>query len=173
MKKTIAQNNRGFTLIETMVAISVLVVAVVVPLRAVSHSLKSSAFTREKVTATFLAQEGLESVKQRYFNRINDVDTAWSEWQTLSGYTLGFRIEPKTGVLAQCTIPSPCELYFNTTERAYTYESSGNDTPYTRSLFMEEQDATRVHVIVKVTWISVYGVSTSVEKDVWIYNTYE
>lgn len=53
----------GFTLIETMVAISLLTIAIVVPMTLASQSLASAYYARDQVTAFYLAQEALEGVR--------------------------------------------------------------------------------------------------------------
>ena len=54
---------RAFTLIETLVAISLLSIAIVAPMSLTSQSLVSAYFARDQVTAFNLAQEGLEAVR--------------------------------------------------------------------------------------------------------------
>ena len=56
-------HSRGFTLIETLVAISLLSVAIVAPMSLVSQSLAAATYSRDQVTAYNLAQEGIESVR--------------------------------------------------------------------------------------------------------------
>lgn len=56
-------DTRGFTLIETLVALSLLSVAIVAPMTLVSQSLKSAYYARDQVTAYNLAQEGIEAVR--------------------------------------------------------------------------------------------------------------
>lgn len=58
-----AQRARGFTLIETMIAISMLAVAIVAPMSLASRSLMTAYYSRDQVTAFYLAQEALESVR--------------------------------------------------------------------------------------------------------------
>lgn len=53
----------GFTLIETLVAISLLSVAIVAPMSLTSQSLTTAYFARDEITAFNLAQEGLEAVR--------------------------------------------------------------------------------------------------------------
>jgi len=53
----------GFTLIETLVAISLVSVAIVAPMSLVSRSLASAFYARDQVTAYHLAQEGIEAVR--------------------------------------------------------------------------------------------------------------
>ncbi|MBV9159304.1 MAG: prepilin-type N-terminal cleavage/methylation domain-containing protein [Candidatus Kaiserbacteria bacterium] len=55
--------NKGFTLIETLVAISLLAVAIVAPMSLVAQSLSSAYYARDQVTAFNLAQEGIEAVR--------------------------------------------------------------------------------------------------------------
>src|SRR3989344_4562639 len=53
----------GFTLIETLVAVSFLIFAITAPLPLVSKSLSSALYARDQVTAYNLAQEGIEVVR--------------------------------------------------------------------------------------------------------------
>jgi prepilin-type N-terminal cleavage/methylation domain-containing protein len=53
----------GFTLIETLVAISLLSIAIVAPMSLTSQSLSAAYYARDQITAFNLAQEGLEAVR--------------------------------------------------------------------------------------------------------------
>ena len=53
----------GFTLIETLVAVSLLTVAIVAPMSLVAQSLSAAIYARDQVTAYSLAQEGIEGVR--------------------------------------------------------------------------------------------------------------
>lgn len=52
----------GFTLVETFVAIVVLMVVVLGPMSLLSTALKDSRYIKDEITATFLAQEGVELI---------------------------------------------------------------------------------------------------------------
>ncbi len=54
---------RAFTLVETLIAIAIIMVAVTGPYAAVEHSITAVRIAQEKTTATFLAQEGIEAVR--------------------------------------------------------------------------------------------------------------
>lgn len=56
-------STRAFTLIETLVAVSLLTVAIVAPMSLVSQSLSAAIYSRDQITAYSLAQEGIESVR--------------------------------------------------------------------------------------------------------------
>lgn len=55
--------NRAFTLIETMVAVSLLSVAIVAPMSLAAKSLSSAYYARDQVAAFYLAQEAIEAVR--------------------------------------------------------------------------------------------------------------
>jgi Tfp pilus assembly protein PilV len=53
----------GFTLIETLVAVSFLTVAIIAPMTLTQQSLSGAYYARDQITAYNLAQEGIESVR--------------------------------------------------------------------------------------------------------------
>jgi hypothetical protein len=53
----------GFTLIETMVAISLLMLALIAPMSLAAESLTAAYYSRSQITAFYLAQEGIEVVR--------------------------------------------------------------------------------------------------------------
>lgn len=55
--------NRGFTLIETLVAVSLLSIAIVAPMSLVSKSLTTAYYARDQVIAIHLAQEIIETIR--------------------------------------------------------------------------------------------------------------
>lgn len=57
------QHTGGFTLIETLVAVSLLTVAIMAPMTLTQQSLSGAYYARDQITAYNLAQEGIESVR--------------------------------------------------------------------------------------------------------------
>jgi Tfp pilus assembly protein PilV len=55
--------SRGFTLIETFIAVTILMVAVVGPITIAQRSLSSAKFSRDRVIAYYLAQDAIEYVR--------------------------------------------------------------------------------------------------------------
>ena len=74
---------RGFTLIEAFVAITILMLAIVGPLSIASQSAMLSAFTRDQMTANFLAQDAMEYVRATRDSNL----LAGNPW--LQGFTTG------------------------------------------------------------------------------------
>jgi prepilin-type N-terminal cleavage/methylation domain-containing protein len=62
MKKISSQS--GFSLVETLVAITILLLVIVGPLSITTNAARSTSFANEQVTAFFMAQEGLEIVQK-------------------------------------------------------------------------------------------------------------
>lgn len=117
MKKHL-QQNQGFTLIETMVAIVILVITIGAIFSLAAGSIFSARYARNQITATYLLQESLESIR-------NDRDTAaqsptfnWNTW--ISGFQ-------SKGCMAQGCIVDP---YLNQTLTVTS--CSGGDCPAVR-----------------------------------------
>ena len=58
-----SRTEKGFTLVETLVAISLLTIAIVAPMSLTTQSLTGAFYARDQVTAFYLAQEALEAVR--------------------------------------------------------------------------------------------------------------
>ncbi|MES3005800.1 MAG: prepilin-type N-terminal cleavage/methylation domain-containing protein [Patescibacteria group bacterium] len=68
------QKGRGFTIVETLVAISILMLALTGPLLIITQALKASYYSRDQITAFYLAQEAVE-----YIRNIRDKTSLSSE----------------------------------------------------------------------------------------------
>jgi len=66
--------NKGFTIIETLVAITILMIAITGPLTVSQRGLSNAVFARDQLVATYLAQDALEFVHYvRDWNVINSL----------------------------------------------------------------------------------------------------
>ncbi len=106
---------RGFTLIETMIAITILTLAMAGPLYTASRSIVAAQTSRDQLTASYLAQEGIEYARMmrdnQYLaaysaNSTNVAGVAWNNFlhedPALSG------IDPSS--IKRCIAPAVCSL---------------------------------------------------------------
>lgn len=63
--KNIRKQNKGFTLVESLVAISILMVAIVIPMSIAQNGLNSATYSKDQMTAAFLAQDAIEYIKNK------------------------------------------------------------------------------------------------------------
>ncbi|OHA24390.1 MAG: hypothetical protein A3D50_00025 [Candidatus Taylorbacteria bacterium RIFCSPHIGHO2_02_FULL_44_12] len=63
-------NNGGFTIVETLVAITVLMIAIAGPLVVASKGLRAAVYARNQMIASYLAQESIEMIKNMRDNNL-------------------------------------------------------------------------------------------------------
>jgi Tfp pilus assembly protein PilV len=112
---TSPQATRAFTLVETLVAVSVLLLVVVGPLTITARTAKSSSFASEQVVAHFLAQEGLE-LAQRARDTAALTDDGFSNGPVALPWTGsgGFGSQA-SGPMVPCFSPTGCGLHLTPT----------------------------------------------------------
>lgn len=170
----------GFSLVEVLVAISILLLVMTGPMRILSQSTNSTTFANQQTVAFFLAQEGLELVQLGRDNLVlgDFKDTIrneavepnpWQRFQTdfaaCIGSSCGITAANDADGLAttSCATLTNCQLYLSTTttDRArYSHVATGRvQTPYTRtiqiSIIPNSQDPSRPRGLVAtstVTW---------------------
>lgn len=149
----------GFTLVETLVAISILLVVIVGPMTIASKGMQSAYFAGDQTTAIYLAQEAIEYIQrlrdnealanfEDYRSQGNDGDGNTAAWYTsntgnFSSYCVtsnnaaGCDIEFETSSFRNCTTMSNCQLGMYTGSdttsqtRVYGYAWT-TDSPFTR-----------------------------------------
>ncbi|MEI8339625.1 MAG: type II secretion system protein [bacterium] len=163
MNKLIKQkSNKGFTLVETLVAISILMIAIVAPMTIVQNGLTAAGYAKQQMIADFLAQEALEYVKYtRDINGLADKNTTGA----------GGTVDNWLSGLNECVSPSYCiidpvtnKVMINNNEPLYYYDGlyqynsvggSAAVTPFTRKLTIvknyKNEDQAKVTVIVDWT----------------------
>ncbi len=151
MKNLASPSQKGFTLVETLVAITVLLVAITGPMTLATDSLVATRIARERLSATFLAQEAIEYIRYERGNNF----LQGSNWMSGIGGVCngnGCLINIPTGVISSCG--GGCTpLTYNTTTYQYGYET-GTDwavSPYTRTVVVNNLGESAV-VTATVSW---------------------
>jgi len=160
---------RAFTLIETLVAITILTVAIIGPFVAIQNALVASFAARDQLVASMLAQEGIEYVRgirdENYIYNVTNPSAPRSWFYNLNGSGPGVNCQNRNctidftqrthalcGIVGTETCPP-----INRSTASYLYShlpvSSANlATVFTRTMTIAPVTAREMRVTVTVTW---------------------
>lgn len=135
----------GFTLIETFVAITILLIAVIGPLALVSKSLSDSIFAQNQITAFYLGQEALELVINKVAdNELNDEPwlTGLEDCQSESGCTIYWDTDEQDIVVDRCNTNNGCDPLFQDEEGLFNYSDSAfaEETIFARTVVISDSN---------------------------------
>ena len=106
------KSNKGFTLVETLVAISIFTVSILGLMSVLTQSIANITYAKEKLTASYLAQEGIEYIRNMRDTFVlydaKDSQTGWNNFNT--------KIVPLANTL--CASANGC--YFDDQKTDYT-----------------------------------------------------
>lgn len=143
---------KGFTLVETLVAIAVLMIALVGPFFMLQQAIRSANAARDQLIASSLAQEGVEYI---YFVRSSNylAGQSWLNGLTGCSGALGCTVDATQGTISPCS-GSACPPLKRSSTGLYTQAGSLPDTRFTRSVRIVQVSPTQIKISVRVTWIS-------------------
>lgn len=160
---------QGYTLIETLVAITVLMLAIVGPLTVANKALTAALDARNQVIAYNLAQESMEEFKNWKDNAVAGGAAVFP--LTGSETPAGTNNCQNTGTANLCgmymatdalgnvsyamTNCGSCNLYTNT--NGYSYAPSSAATPFTRYLYATPTSSGEAYITVVVAWTAGTG----------------
>lgn len=162
--------NKGFSLIEVITAIFVLTVGIGGAFSLIYQTLSAVYTVRSELTASFLAQEGVEIVKNLRDNSWLESRAATStNWMSHLSETGGsnYELDYSTQGLSQ-TGSNHMKIDSN---GLFNY-TSGDQTSFTRSISLTNISTSTVKVVVDVGWQAA-GKSRSLEVVENITNWYE
>ena len=195
MKKLYLKKQFGFTLVEMLVSISILLLVVTGPMTVTSRTSKSATFATEQVQAFFLAQEGLEIAQKLRDDllliNIAAPGVAWTAFTNTdgtfrlcyssSGCGLEWAANDTLANPVDCSISSDtCKLRRDTRNNPgrslYTYTSPANSemTLFSRKIYLTNTgDLRGVRVRSVVSWRTGSLVAEQkVEVETYLYNIY-
>lgn len=190
----------GYSLIEVLIALTILMIAIVAPITIAIKSLESSTYSLEQNTAVFLAQEAISLIEaarneQALINlnegQFDDVDPYWSDWvDTLdpclasSGYGCNFGamnlasfIDYPSEIFSCTEEGGNCRMYRNPDWPNPVYRHTGDNggivTPFTRRVFLDSATDSELVVRVVVEWETEFlNQAQQVSLTTALYNVY-
>ncbi len=159
----------GFTLIETLIAITVLTLSIVGPFQIVQGVLNSAYNSRDQLIGAGLAQEAMEYVREvRDSNYLSNVHGGAVSWMNGFAGTGGLpncysnagaspsdcSVDPQKKTITACGSVgcTPGPLYLEPNTFLYTQQAVGTVTKFTRTVRMTQISASETLVTVTVTW---------------------
>jgi prepilin-type N-terminal cleavage/methylation domain-containing protein len=194
-------SNTGFSLVETLVAIAILLIVIVGPMSIATSAANSTSFANQQVMAYFLAQEGLELVQKgrddfllaRFeAGGVEGTNIAWDAFTddggqfadclTANNPSRACGLEIGDGadgnvVVTNCVNAINCQLYLtsDTSKRSrYTHDITADITDYTRIITIEEISSNKdVLVTSVVSWRTGNQIAVqSTTATTYLYNIY-
>lgn len=168
----------GFTLVETLVAISILVMVIVGPMTIAQKGIQNAYFANDQVTAVFLAQEAIEGVRELRDEVALDaykggiVPTAnWVPPGCNGSPGCAFLRGNATPFQVCSTGNDNCIVHIDS-NGLYSHDLGDPVSPFTRKVTIGGAIGGGVPVDVSVTWNNK-GVLREVKLQTWIYNHYQ
>lgn len=167
----LAPSARGMTLIETLVAISILTVAIISPMSLTMQSLSASYYARDQITAFNLGQEAIESVRAVRDGNILAIAFGTTPncpdgepMHLLCGIPIAtpFTIDTRNNQRTPCTLPDGSDSDIladcpplQTDGDLYGYDEVWTNTRYKRTVIAEFIPGTQdeIRVTVTVEWV--------------------
>lgn len=183
----------GFTFVETLVAITVLLLGIIGPLTIAQKGIQSAYNANEQVTAVFLAQEAIEAVRElrdtnaldAYDKLVDAAPTFGETWDWYGEDSIfhddcklsvgcGFKdsgndkFKKCNGGMNNCILKIDAGVYSHT--------GGGSNSPFTRKVYVGPVTGGGISVTVKVSWTpQIFGGGTPqhVILQTWIYDHYQ
>lgn len=165
----IGSSNRGFTIVETLVAIFILLLSITGPLAIAQSGLRAAFLSRDQVTAFYLAQDAMESIKNvRDDNLIAGIWNAsdrgtWTKGLANCFSGSGCTVDTLSDVLITakcnteavgCSLTNPLRFNLETKEFGIS-ETNTEKSKFSRVVFINTTNRdNEIEVTVKVSWVT-------------------
>lgn len=168
MGKFFRKRNKAFTLVETLVAISIFTVSLLGIMSVLASSIANINYAKRKMVATYLAQEGIEYVRNMRDTYVLYPGNSWDKFKIKlipcnKNSECGINdLLPATDTrfTFKCSASSKCNLYINDNGSYST--QSGTDSGFVRKIWMipitdANDGVNEVKIFSKVEWTQGSG----------------
>mgnify|MGYP001592018519 CR=1 FL=1 len=167
--KGVQKYNKGFTLVETLIAVTILATAVAGTMTIAFQGLRGAQLAKDELVASYLAQEGVDFIRAwRDQNYLSGLVTSPDDADWVSGLVNGAGGAPcatANGCTVDMTDPTSAPdicggvcnpLTFDPADGLYSQEAAGGtrvNSPFTRTIRMSSLSANKYHIVtVTMTW---------------------
>jgi hypothetical protein len=150
MKKKITSKITGFILVETVVAVSLVMMTVPAVLGMVTKGITLSSYAKNQMIATYLAEEGIEFIiARRDYNYLRKEKGDVVNWDdgfvsgTADCRTVACTINPTEAIKivsgsGSIYDPNPIYRLYVDSNGFYKHDSAGTITPFSRGVFVKD-----------------------------------
>ncbi len=186
--KLLHHTQKGYSLIEVLIAVGLLMFAIVGPMTIAVKSSQSALYARQQNTAFFLAQEGISIINGlRNDNALAvNMGTETNSWtwidnaalvpcRAISGCTIDAIDATFLNNITSCTPVNNCTLSYDSTATRGVYRvGSGEVTPFRRIITLQKNGVDEVRVTSKVEWETrVLGGVQTVTLNTSLFNAFK
>ena len=166
-EKTVPKLIWGFTLVETLIALSIFTVSIVALMSVLAQGISDIGYAKRKTIAGYLAQEGIEHIRNMRDGYVLYSEETGNNWTKFKAKLSSCNLNGECGFdnsvyptdadfIFKCTSnPNGCILYLNNGN--YNSNSIGNDSGFTRKIWMSTINSDEVKIFSTVSWIQGSG----------------
>jgi len=146
---------KGFTMAEALIAISIILIGVISSFLMVFKSLYDVSIIQDRLTATFLVQEGIELIRQKRDSNYLASNGSWDTGLSQGNYRIGLKLGNQgiEGIIFDTNTNSDNAILYQDPETGiFNYSSRGNKTPFTRIITITKVSDNELKVECKVSW---------------------
>jgi prepilin-type N-terminal cleavage/methylation domain-containing protein len=158
-------SKKGFTLIETLVAVTILIIGVIGPLTIAARGIADGFFARNQIAANYLAQEAVEVIFSKVMGSKLFVRPVWEGLEDCLVAGTTCRVDAQDGSVSSANCASGgCNLVFDSNNGYFRSPSDPGITPVgpvflrkveIEPLSGEPDDPDEVRLTVTVEWYNL------------------
>lgn len=168
--KTFSSTTQGFTLVETLVALSIFTLSIVGLISATAGGLNNVTYAKNKITAMSLSAEGIELVRNIRDTKAIAGTDGWTDFLSPSNggvgdcatNPFGCLIDSENLTVAGCP-SSGCpflQKYTNGSGAVYFGYQGGVDTSFARTIKISTVSPDEVLITSTVSWVQGAGIKS-------------